>query len=238
MDFVEGHILRTTEDVEAIAPSSRKEIARNMSEVLVMLHDLDPDSVGLADFGRREGYLERQIRRWSEQYEKTQTGDSISTALVDEVSHRLLYRLPTQERTAIVHGDYRIDNIILEGDASVKAVLDWELCTLGDPLADLGLLMVYWTQPGEAHPLVENSATAAQGMSSRDEVLKYYTSASTLDLTDLDYYVAFSRWKLACILQGVYARYKAGAGAGDQSNVVDYPSRVRHLLEAGLGLLT
>ena len=130
-----------------------------------------------------------------------------------------------------MHGDYRMDNVVLADDGTVRAILDWEICTLGDPLADLGLLMVYWADPTDAMAVLGLSPTTAPGFSTRAEILERYGSASDLDISGVGYYTAFGYWKLACILQGVYARYVAGAGAGDQGSVDGYPAQVRRLFE-------
>ncbi len=126
----------------------------------------------------------------------------------------LARRIPVQQRTSVVHGDYRMDNVVLADDGSVRAILDWEICTLGDPLADLGLLMVYWAEPDDGAAVLGIAATTAAGFSTRTQVMDSYAAASGLDLSEIGFYTAFGYWKLACILQGVYARYVAGAGRG------------------------
>jgi len=198
---------------------------------LAALHDVEPDAVGLGDLGRHEGYIERQLKRWREQYDQMQVEGVDHGGLVEWVGDALARRIPQQQRTSIVHGDYRLDNIVLADDGSVKAILDWEICTLGDPLADLGLLMVYWAEPSDGTALLGLSGTTAPGFSTRKEVLERYGSASDLDISGVGYYAAFGYWKLACILQGVYARYVAGAGAGDRGSVDMFPAQIRHLFE-------
>jgi aminoglycoside phosphotransferase (APT) family kinase protein len=146
--------------------------------------------------------------------------------LVERVSDELAARIPRQQRTSVVHGDYRMDNVVLSDDGRVRAILDWEICTLGDPLADVGLLMVYWADRSDAMAVLGLSPTTAPGFSTRAEVLERYAATSGLDLSGIGYYAAFGYWKLACILQGVYARYVAGAGAGDQGSVDSFPTQV------------
>jgi aminoglycoside phosphotransferase (APT) family kinase protein len=187
--------------------------------------------VGLGDLGRHEGYIERQLKRWRGQYDQMQVAGVDHDGLVDRVSDDLARRIPKQQRTSVVHGDYRMDNVVLAADGSVRAILDWEICTLGDPLADLGLLMVYWADRTDQTAVLGLSPTTAKGFSTRAEVLERYGSVSDLDISGVGYYIAFGYWKLGCILQGVYARYVAGAGAGDQGSVDSFPAQIGRLFE-------
>jgi aminoglycoside phosphotransferase (APT) family kinase protein len=231
MEFVDGHILRTSAEAEAaFDEATRRAVGDRMTETLSALHNVAPDSVGLGDLGRHEGYIERQVKRWSGQYAQMQVEGVDHGGLVERVGEELGRRIPVQQRVAIVHGDYRMDNVVLNDRGEVQAILDWELCTLGDPLADVGLLMDYWTDPGDASILL-GSPTTAPGFSTRAQVLEHYASVSDLDVSQIGYYCAFGYWKLACILQGVYARYAAGAGAGDQGSVDSFPAQVAHLAQ-------
>jgi aminoglycoside phosphotransferase (APT) family kinase protein len=234
MEFVEGHILRSSSEAErAFDETTRRAVGDRMAETLAALHDVDPDAVGLGDLGRREGYIERQLKRWRGQYDQMQVdGFQSDDALVGRVSDELARRVPSQQRTSVVHGDYRMDNVVLNDDGSVRAILDWEICTLGDPLADLGLLMVYWSERDDAMAVLGGSPTTAPGFSTRAQVLDHYASVSTLDLSEVGYYVAFGYWKLACILQGVFARYVAGAGGGDTGSFEGFPVQIGHLFQA------
>jgi aminoglycoside phosphotransferase (APT) family kinase protein len=158
---------------------------------------------------------------------------------MDAVHARLTATVPAQSRTSIVHGDYRIDNVILGEDGAVRAVLDWELCTLGDPLADLGLVLVYWTEPGEdATPRLTGTTTSVEGFPTRAELVARYVGRTGADVSRLDYFRALGSWKLACITEGVYARYRAGAlGGGDDGLDLDLlPLQVEALAEAALAL--
>jgi len=232
MEFVEGHILRTAPEAEAaFDEATRRRVGDHMADTLAALHGVDPDAVGLGDLGRHEGYIERQLKRWRGQYHQMQVEGVDHGELVERVSDELALRIPKQQRTSVVHGDYRMDNVVLADDGTVRAILDWEICTLGDPLADLGLLMVYWADPTDSMAVLGLSPTTAPGFSTRAEVLERYGSVSDLDISGVGYYMAFGYWKLACILQGVYARYVAGAGAGDQGSVDGYPAQVRRLFE-------
>jgi aminoglycoside phosphotransferase (APT) family kinase protein len=232
MEFVDGHIVRDEREAEqAFDITTRGGVGQHMAETLSALHDIDPESVGLGDLARHEGYIERQLKRWSEQYSKMRVEGVDHGGLVERVGHELARSVPPQQRTSIVHGDYRMDNVVLDDQGAVRAILDWELCTLGDPLADVGILMDYWTQSDDAVPVLGHSPTTAPGFSTRTQVMEHYGNVSDLDLTQIGYYCAFGYWKLACILQGVYARYVAGAGAGDQGSVDDLPAQVARLAD-------
>ena len=177
---------------------------------------MDPERVGLGQLGRHHGYLERQLARWQRQLEQSRTRP---LPALDEVHRRLAANLPAQAGPSrIVHGDFRLDNLVLSPAGRVLAVLDWELCTLGDPLADVGLLQVYWADPGDRTLPLGSAPTVMPGFPDRAAVTEAYAARSGRDLADLDVYVAFASWKLAVILEGVVARHATGAyGAGDDS---------------------
>ena len=239
MEFVDGHIVRDAESAAAaLDERGRARAGRSLAETLAELHAVDVDAVGLGDFAKRDGYIERQLRRWHEQFRNSAVDDGIDTAgVVDTVHDRLAADVPPQASSTIVHGDFRLDNTVLGDDGDVRAVLDWEICTLGDPLADMGLLMVYWTEPGDTAALMGVTPTTLAGFPSRAEMRRYYAERSGRDLSSLDYYVAFGYWKLACILQGVYARYVGGATAGDRSSVDGFGRSVVTLAETALATL-
>jgi aminoglycoside phosphotransferase (APT) family kinase protein len=233
MEFVDGHILRSSDQVvEAFEESTRNEIGLHLAETLASLHTINPDDVGLGDLARREGYIERQIRRWSEQFKNGIVNGNDYGGLVERVASDLGKRIPDQIGLAIVHGDYRIDNTVLDDRGEVRAILDWELCTLGDPMADVGLLMVYWNETPEENSPIGISASTAPGMASRGDLVERYAKASRRDMSDIAFYTAFGYWKLACIMQGVYSRYLGGAGAGDSGTVDRYPESIGLLASA------
>ena len=209
MDFVDGVVLRDESDVEAaFAEPDRRRLGEALVDTLVELHAVDPDAAGLGELGRRDGYAERQLRRWKRQWDDSKTRELDAM----EEAHRLLAaRVPEQRDTSIVHGDYRLDNVIVTPAGDVAAVVDWELCTLGDPLADLGLLMDYWAQPGDEVVPLTRAPTLAAGFPTREELAARYAERSGRDIAQLDFFVALGYWKLAAILEGVYARYAAGA---------------------------
>jgi aminoglycoside phosphotransferase (APT) family kinase protein len=218
MDFVRGPVLRGTAEAEAAFPDEgdRHQIGMRVADTLAAVHAVDPDAVGLGDLGRKEDYVARQLRRWYGQWEKSKTRELPE---IDQVHERLAARIPAQEGVSIVHGDYRLDNMILTDGGEVAAVVDWELCTLGDPLADVGTLMAYWPERDQADIAIGMPANLLPGFPTREELAARYAEASGRDLSELDFYVALGYWKLAIILEGVYARYAAGgygkAGADD-----------------------
>ncbi len=234
MEYVEGHILRDRAIAERVLDAAgRRRASESLIAVLAALHGLDVDAVGLGDLGRREGYLSRQLQRWHGQFDKSQVDGMERPTTVDDIYERLAASVPEQQGATIVHGDYRLDNTMLGDDGTLRAVLDWELCTLGDPLADVGLLMVYWSEPdGGTQALGVASPTLAEGFLRRSDLRQLYAGATGRDLSGLDYYVAFGYWKLACILQGVFARYIGGAAGGDRSGIDFMADNVRMLAEA------
>jgi len=214
MEFVDGPILRTQQAaVETFEEAERHAIGERVADTLVAIHAVDPDEVGIGDLGKKRDYVARQLHRWHGQWEKSKTND---VPLIDDVHERLAARIPDQGPATIVHGDYRLDNMILSPAGEVAAVVDWELCTLGDPLADVGMLIVYWAEAGdELVPLADMPTTAA-GFPRRREVKARYAERSGRDLSEIDFYVALAYWKLAIILQGIIYRVSAGQyGAGE-----------------------
>jgi aminoglycoside phosphotransferase (APT) family kinase protein len=233
MEFVEGSILRDRAQTEAAFDvADRHPIGENLAGTLAALHAVDVEAAGLGEFARHDGYIERQLRRWRGQYEQMAVEGVDHGGLVEAVGDQLAARIPTQQAVAIVHGDYRLDNTVLGSDGTVRAILDWEICTLGDPLADVGLLLVYWSDQADSLTTLVGAPTTAPGMASRADVLKAYARVSSLDVSTVPYYQAFGYWKLACIMQGVFARYQAGATAGDQGSVAEFPRHIGLLAQA------
>jgi aminoglycoside phosphotransferase (APT) family kinase protein len=239
MDYVEGHILRDADTAaKVLDEAGRRRASESLADTLADIHRVDVDAVGLGELGRRDGYIARQLKRWYSQFEQSVelAGDDIP--LVHEIHARLAGRIPEQGPATIVHGDYRLDNTMLGDDGTVRAVLDWEICTLGDPLADVGLLMVYWSEPADQFSPLGPAPTTLPGFLSRSAMRERYTERSGRDLSELDFYVAFGYWKLACILEGVYARYAGGAMGGDRSDFTLFATQVGHLAEAARDALT
>ena len=236
MGFVDGHVIRDRASAEAIlSPAARRHAGESIVDTMAAIHAVDLDAVGLADLSKHEGYIARQLKRWYGQWNAQKTRD---LAAVDTVHDELLRRIPEQGPATIVHGDYRLDNCMVGDDGSVVAVLDWEICTLGDPLADVGLLQVYWTGPGDDASAWTGSATTAPGFLNRADLATRYAEVSGRDLSNLPFYVSFAYWKLACILEGVYARYVGGAlGQRDPAELEPFKLQVEGAAAKALATL-
>jgi aminoglycoside phosphotransferase (APT) family kinase protein len=211
MGYVEGHVLVDGASTEKLFDEGeRYRIGRSVIRVLADLHRLDPDEIGLGELGRREAYLARQLKRWRTQWEKSKTRE---LAAMEEVHEALQAQMPEQIGVSIVHGDYRLGNMLVGRDARVAALLDWELCTLGDPMADVGYVMNSWVQPGEDSGTMRGAAlapTIAGGFPDREAFLTRYVELTGRDVSRVDYYRAFQYWRLAAIVEGVLARYLKG----------------------------
>jgi aminoglycoside phosphotransferase (APT) family kinase protein len=232
MEKVVGHVIRgELPDGYAESTDEKNDLGNTLIDVLLELHTLDPASVGLSNFGRTDGYLQRQIHRWIGQWEKSKTVD---VAAIDALSAKLKELIPDYSRSSIVHGDYRLDNCIMsiESSSQMKAVLDWELSSLGDPMVDLALTLFYWREPGDRELALIPSATAKSGFPNRAHLTDRYADASDLPLDNLWFYEAFARFKFAVITQGVLARATAGAMAGQEFG--DLSEEVKDLAEEGL----
>jgi aminoglycoside phosphotransferase (APT) family kinase protein len=215
MSWVDGVVLDGPERAALLAPSQRVAASEHLIDVLADLHGVDVDAVGLGDLAKRGGYVERQVKRWSTQWAHSKTRE---LPAIDEVAGLLGARIPDQRGVSIAHGDYRFGNCLTDVSAGrIAAVLDWELCTLGDPLADVGYLGVYWFD-GKAANARANDPTPAGGFPTYDELLHRYALRTGRDVDGIGYYVAFSCWRLAVISEGVYARYLHGA-MGQQEGI-------------------
>ena len=232
MEFVDGHILRTADQAATeLAKDVRTQVGIELASTLASLHRVDIDAVGLGDLARRDGYIERQVKRWTAQYGAMAVPGIDHGGIIEEIAAQLLASVPTPQGVSVVHGDYRLDNTVVNDHGQVVAILDWEICTLGDPLADLGTLLCYWAEPGDGDVALLDSPTLAAGFLDRQGIIDAYAAASGLDVSRAPYYTAFGYWRLACILQGVYARYVGGAAAGDQGSVDGYPTHIHRLAE-------
>jgi len=231
MGYVDGVVLDSVEKAAQLPFGKRREASEHLVDVLADLHAIDIDAVGLGDFAKREGYVERQVKRWSTQWANSKTRE---LPAIDEVAEKLAKRLPVQRGVSIAHGDYRFGNCLTDVErARVVAVLDWELCTLGDPLADVGYLGVYWFDV-TAENVRANDPTSAGGFLSYDEVLERYATRTGRDLSGIDYYIGFSCWRLAVISEGVYARYLHGAMGDQEVDIRSFKEGVEALAERAL----
>lgn len=209
MSRVDGVAYRTADQLAELGPARARTVAERMIGTLAQLHAVIPDEVGLAEFGRPRGFLARQVRRWKQQLDASR---SRPIAGIDELHALLAADPPDGSPPAIVHGDYRIDNVLVGADDKVAAVVDWEMATLGDPLTDVGLLVVYQRMDrlGDG-PM----ASDAPGYPSVPEVLALYAASSGRDLTDLGFYIALASFKAAVILEGIHFRYVHGQTVGE-----------------------
>jgi len=208
MSYVDGVVLDSPERAADLPLALRPQVSEHLIDVLADLHAVDVDEVGLGDLAKREGYVERQIKRWSTQWDQSKTRE---LPAIDEVARQLRQHLPTQQGVSIAHGDYRFGNCLTDVDRGrINAVLDWELCTLGDPLADLGYLGVYWYD-GNAELARANDPTPAGGFPAYSDLVQRYALRTGRDVGGIGYYIAFGCWRLAVISEGVYSRYAHGA---------------------------
>jgi aminoglycoside phosphotransferase (APT) family kinase protein len=235
MERVTGVIARSTlPDGYATEPADRAAMTGALVDVLADLHAVDPTQLGLDGFGRPHQYLNRQLKRWAGEWQVLHTGE---LAAVDALAAELIDRAPVDAPAGpVVHGDYRLDNVVLDpaDPGRVAAVLDWEMSTLGDPLADLGLLVVYW-QPAAA-ATVTPSVTHLPGFPGRSAVVARYAERTGRDVTALPWYVAFGFFKLAVVVAGIVARQRAGAMADNSDDGLG--ASIGPLAEAGREALT
>ncbi|GAA3229817.1 phosphotransferase family protein [Nonomuraea helvata] len=217
MGYVAGAAVRTREELGSPSPERTRRLSERLAEVLAAIHAVDYREVGLGDFGRPEGYLSRQLDRWGQQWERSKTADLPE---YDRLVRRLRERLPASSDSTLVHGDYRLDNTLIKlGDSpEIAAVVDWEMSTLGDPLADLGLTLTYWHDRGDSERAgipVAGDVTVAPGFMNSSEFAAHYAKVSGRDISDLGFYVAFGNFKLAVIVEGIHARFRQGKTVGE-----------------------
>ncbi|WP_210574768.1 phosphotransferase family protein [Streptomyces sp. GESEQ-4] len=210
MEFVEGTPYRTADQLAPLGPERTRGAVLSLVDTLVELHAVDPAAVGLADFGRPEGFLDRQLRRWGKQLDASRNRE---LAGIDELHAALGRDLPHSPAPTVVHGDYRLDNVLIGDDDRIKAILDWEMSTLGDPLTDLGLLVMYSTPLGTSDSPVSTTAEAA-GHPKPAELIERYAELSGRDVSAVSWYTAFAWFKLAVILEGIHYRYTLGQTVG------------------------
>jgi len=213
MDFVDGRIVRTPADSADFTATEYVAATESLVGVQAVLHALDVDAIGLGDLTRTHtGYVERQLKRWMAQVE---AGRARDLPVLDEVHASLVASVPAESGPpGLVHGDYRFDNTVLGPDGRLVAVLDWELATIGDPVADFAWSCCYWNDPGDPVPFIDACPTLDPGFPRRAEVVELYAEESGRDLSAFPWLHAFSYWKMGCIVEGVYARRLKGARGG------------------------
>ena len=234
MAFVDGTVLDSPEKGELLPQHLRAGASEHLIDVLADLHAVDIDAVGLGDLAKREGYVERQVKRWSTQWENSKTRE---LPAIEEVSRLLSRDIPVQQGVSIAHGDYRFGNVLTDvNEGRVTAVLDWELCTLGDPLADLGYIGIYWTDPGQQINRA-NDPSGLAGFPRYDDLVERYARRTGRDVSNIGYYRAFSSFRLAVISEGVYARYLKGAMGNQDFDPTPMKLSTENLAEAALSAL-
>jgi aminoglycoside phosphotransferase (APT) family kinase protein len=237
MQYVEGDVLVDGAlTAKLFDEEERNRIGHSVIQVLADLHRVDPDEIGLGDLGRKEAYLARQLKRWRTQWEKSKTRE---LAAMEEVHEALHAQMPEQIGTGVVHGDYRLGNMLVGRDATVAALLDWELCTLGDLMADVGYVMNNWAAPDEASATMRGAAlapTMAGGFPDRETFLERYVELTGRDVSQVDYYRAFQYWRLAAIVEGVLSRYLKGV-MGNPADTEAFRWQVDSLADQALELV-
>ncbi len=212
MSFVDGVVLDKPTTIAKVTPSLARSTSEQLIDTLVALHAVDPGAVGLADFGKAEGFLARQVRRWHQQWQASETEPR---AILDEAIARLNATIPEQSAPGIVHGDYRLTNVMYAPDLSgIAAVVDWEMSTLGDPLTDVGMLVVYQTLSAE-DDFVMPRMSPSDGWPSASELVARYDAGSQRSIEHLDWYVGFGYFKLAVIAEGIHHRFLQGKTVGE-----------------------
>jgi aminoglycoside phosphotransferase (APT) family kinase protein len=211
MERVEGTPYRFAAQLEPLGAERVRSISERMVDTLVALHSVDPAAVGLADFGRPEGFLERQVRRWKQQLDASRSRD---LAGIDELHERLAGSIPAQGDPTIVHGDFRLDNLLVTSGDEVSAVLDWEMATLGDPLTDVALLEAYQTLPLMMDSVAVSDVSRTPGFITGPELRRRYAAASGRHLGHLSFHLGLAYFKLAVILEGIHYRYTQGQTVG------------------------
>jgi aminoglycoside phosphotransferase (APT) family kinase protein len=237
MEYVEGMVPTDPAAVSArYDEAQRRRIGEELIDTLVRFHAIDPASVGLGDLGKPQGFIGRQVRRFIDQLARSKQRELPE---LDELARRLSAAVPEETDHTLVHGDYRLDNCILDDDGHIAAVLDWEMATLGDPLADVGMQVMYWPERDTVPAalgggVASNSVLVLPGFPTRSEAMRRYAEKSGRDLGNLDFYAALAYFKLAVILEGIHARFLEGGtvGAGFETMA----TQVLVLARAGLAV--
>ena len=211
MGHVDGHPLYSADDAQRWLPEAlRQTLAHAFIDVLADLHAINPERVGLGDLGKHEGYIARQLKTWYRSWNASIEAARLDDPRAHALQRYFLAHLPEQGPARIVHGDYGLHNTLVGADGRIAAVVDWEISTLGDPLADLAYALNQWAEPGDPPPVRQRPPTTLPGFPGRQALAERYARRTGRDLSQLDYYIGFNRWKSAAIVHGVYARYLEG----------------------------
>jgi len=223
MSYVDGIVLHDHAIATAeLDLAARAHSGESLVDALVALHAVDIDAVGLGDLARRDELVARQLKRWHAQFDASKTRE---LPAVDRVHELLAASIPPQTESTVVHGDFRLGNCVVDPHGDIRAVLDWEICTLGDPRADVGYVLATWAEAGDPLRADDHNPTLAPGFTTRDVLLARYADASGRDVSAIPYFVAFSFWRLACILEGVLARHLSGARGEDDVDLDNFRRR-------------
>ena len=217
MEYIEGETIANNQVADNYDQIQKNTITESFINALTELHNFDVINSELSDLGKHEDYVVRQINRWSKQFQSQKVREIKE---LESATDLLLDNIPSQQTVGIVHGDYRLDNVRVR-DNEVTAVLDWELCTLGDPLADMGTVIASWNTKKEKDSPFIYSPTLSGGFPSREDVIKLYLKNSNLDLKDIEFYTRLSFWKHAMIMEGVYIRYSMGSYGKTNENEIE-----------------
>lgn len=211
MGHIDGHPLYSADDARRWAPEPlRQRLGHSFIDVLADLHAVDPDAVGLSDLGKKDDYIGRQLKTWYRSWNASIAGAQFDDPRAHQLQRYFFEHVPEQGPARIVHGDYGLHNTLVGADGRIAAVVDWEISTLGDPLADLGYALNQWAEPGDPPPVRAVPPTSLPGFPTRRELADRYAARTGRDLAKLDFYIGFNRWKSAAIVHGVYARYLEG----------------------------
>ena len=217
MEFIEGETIANNQIADEFNEIQKNTITESFIKALSEIHNFDVISSELNDLGKHEDYVERQINRWNKQFQSQKVREIKE---LESATKLLLDNIPSQQTVGIVHGDYRLDNVRVK-DNQVAAVLDWELCTLGDPLADMGTVIASWNTKQEKDSPFIYSPTLSGGFPTRKDVIELYLNNSNLDLSDIEFYARLSFWKHAMIMEGVYIRYSMGSYGKTNENEIE-----------------
>lgn len=232
MGHVRGKALHTAADTEKWIPVEQREtLAWSFFDVLAELHALDADAIGLGDLGKKENYVGRQLKTWYRSWTSSCAAADFDDPRAHALQQFLESNIPEQGQARVVHGDYGLHNCLINEDAQIAAVLDWEISTLGDPLADLAYALNQWTLPGDPSPVKPDASSAVPGMPSRESLALRYSERTGRDLSNLDFYIGFNWWKSAMIVHGVYARYMTGKKSTAGVDLNDLQLRVERSLD-------
>jgi aminoglycoside phosphotransferase (APT) family kinase protein len=232
MSEVGGRALYDVDDVEEhLSMEARAAVGRSFIGTLATLHAIDPADVGLDRLSRHDGYVARQLRTWYGSWQASIEGAGYDDPRIHTLHDHLVGRIPQQGPARVVHGDFGMHNCMVDADGAVVAVLDWEIATLGDPLADFAYAINGWSDPDDEIRVSHEAATTAPGFARRQELIDHYASLTGCDLSHLDYYRAFNYFKTACIVHGVYARYLQGKKSTEGVDVEGLRERMLGAIE-------